>query len=265
MLRSSCLQSDGFEGLGFRRKVTPPDAPSVAPPARLPPGLHDGRVAGIAVCPTPDARERHVLEVTHFLDFGGVVREGSEEIAPPPAHPLVAAVVALHGAETRLDLDRIVHEGEHRIEVTAVEGLIREADQIYVFARHPPAQYRALQRSRRAEFYLLTPAREGAGDHDEVTLRDRASPGRWAPFASISRSSGYRACRTGTPLLSRVRAARYSETMARDKVEVARRVTDAFNRRDVDGAFAELVTPDFEWYPAVVRALAGGGYRGREG
>jgi ketosteroid isomerase-like protein len=53
--------------------------------------------------------------------------------------------------------------------------------------------------------------------------------------------------------------------MARDKVEVARRVTDAFNRRDVDGAFAELVTPDFEWYPAVVRALAGGGYRGREG
>jgi limonene-1,2-epoxide hydrolase len=53
--------------------------------------------------------------------------------------------------------------------------------------------------------------------------------------------------------------------MPRDKVEVARRVTDAFNRRDVHGGFAELVTPDFEWYPAVVRALDGGGYRGREG
>jgi ketosteroid isomerase-like protein len=53
--------------------------------------------------------------------------------------------------------------------------------------------------------------------------------------------------------------------MARDKVEVAKRVTDAYNRRDVDGFFAELATPDFEWLPALTRALDGGGYRGREG
>jgi hypothetical protein len=53
--------------------------------------------------------------------------------------------------------------------------------------------------------------------------------------------------------------------MPRDKVEVARRVTEAFNRRDVDAAFAELATPDFEWYPAIGRALDGGVYRGREG
>ena len=53
--------------------------------------------------------------------------------------------------------------------------------------------------------------------------------------------------------------------MPRDKVDVARRAIDAYNRRDVDGAFAELATPDFEWYPAIVRALDGGGYRGREG
>ena len=50
----------------------------------------------------------------------------------------------------------------------------------------------------------------------------------------------------------------------RDKVDVARRVIDAYNRRDVDGLFAELATPDFEYYPAVVQALDGGGYRGRE-
>jgi hypothetical protein len=31
--------------------------------------------------------------------------------------------------------------------------------------------------------------------------------------------------------------------MSRDKVDVARRATDAFNRRDFDGAFAELGTP----------------------
>jgi ketosteroid isomerase-like protein len=53
--------------------------------------------------------------------------------------------------------------------------------------------------------------------------------------------------------------------MARDKVEVAKQATDAYNRRDVDGFFAELGTPDFEWLPALTRALDGGGYRGREG
>jgi len=54
--------------------------------------------------------------------------------------------------------------------------------------------------------------------------------------------------------------------MSRDKVDVAKRMLDAYNRRDVDGLFAELATADFEWYPAIVRALdGGGGYRGREG
>jgi hypothetical protein len=53
--------------------------------------------------------------------------------------------------------------------------------------------------------------------------------------------------------------------MSRDKVDAANRATDAFNRRDFDGAFAELGTPDFAWYPAITRALDGGvGYRGRE-
>ena len=53
--------------------------------------------------------------------------------------------------------------------------------------------------------------------------------------------------------------------MARDKVDVGKRVVEASNRRDVDGAFAELVTPDFEWHPAIVGALHGAVYRGREG
>jgi ketosteroid isomerase-like protein len=53
--------------------------------------------------------------------------------------------------------------------------------------------------------------------------------------------------------------------MARDKVDVVKRVVEASNRRDVDGAFAELLTPDFEWHPAIVRALDGAVYRGREG
>jgi ketosteroid isomerase-like protein len=53
--------------------------------------------------------------------------------------------------------------------------------------------------------------------------------------------------------------------MPRDKVDVAKRVVDTYNRRDVDGFFAELATPDFELYPGTVSALDGGGYRGPEG
>jgi len=53
--------------------------------------------------------------------------------------------------------------------------------------------------------------------------------------------------------------------MARDKVDVVERVVEALNRRDVDGGFAALVTPDFEWHPAITRALDGAVYRGREG
>jgi ketosteroid isomerase-like protein len=53
--------------------------------------------------------------------------------------------------------------------------------------------------------------------------------------------------------------------MPRDRVEVAKRTVDAYNRRDVDVLFAELATPDFEWHPGLLRALDGGAYRGREG
>jgi ketosteroid isomerase-like protein len=62
---------------------------------------------------------------------------------------------------------------------------------------------------------------------------------------------------------SRLRDTR--DEMPRDKVAVAQGVVDAFNRRDVDALFDEFATPDFEYYPAIVKALDGGGYRGREG
>jgi ketosteroid isomerase-like protein len=53
--------------------------------------------------------------------------------------------------------------------------------------------------------------------------------------------------------------------MSRDKVDLAKRVVDAYNRRDVDTLFAELATSDFEWWPALTRAYEGGCYQGREG
>ena len=53
--------------------------------------------------------------------------------------------------------------------------------------------------------------------------------------------------------------------MSRDKVELAKRVVDAYNRRDIDALFAALATPDFEWWPALTRAYEGGCYQGREG
>jgi ketosteroid isomerase-like protein len=51
--------------------------------------------------------------------------------------------------------------------------------------------------------------------------------------------------------------------MSQANVEIAKRVIDAFNRRDVDGIF-ECVNPDVEWFPAM-SATFGGGLRGREG
>jgi len=49
-----------------------------------------------------------------------------------------------------------------------------------------------------------------------------------------------------------------------ENVEIAKRVIDAFNRRDVEGFFA-LAVPDFEWFPAMAGTAKGGGYRGRDG
>jgi ketosteroid isomerase-like protein len=46
-------------------------------------------------------------------------------------------------------------------------------------------------------------------------------------------------------------------------VEIAKRATDALNRRDWD-AFYGLITVDFEWLPALPGAVEGHGYRGRE-
>ena len=53
--------------------------------------------------------------------------------------------------------------------------------------------------------------------------------------------------------------------MPGDKVDVAKRAIDAFNRRDLEGFFAELATRDFELHGRTVRALGGDVYRGREG
>lgn len=52
--------------------------------------------------------------------------------------------------------------------------------------------------------------------------------------------------------------------MSQANVELAKRVIDAFNRRDVERFFA-LATSDFEWFPAMAGGVVGAGYRGREG
>lgn len=48
-------------------------------------------------------------------------------------------------------------------------------------------------------------------------------------------------------------------------MEIAKRASEIYNRRDVDAFFAEVATPDIEWWPALVRAVEGGCYRGRAG
>src|SRR5207245_9510211 len=52
--------------------------------------------------------------------------------------------------------------------------------------------------------------------------------------------------------------------MSQENIEIAKRVIDAFNRRDVDAIF-ECVKPDVEWFPAMPVTFGGGALRGREG
>jgi ketosteroid isomerase-like protein len=52
--------------------------------------------------------------------------------------------------------------------------------------------------------------------------------------------------------------------VSRETVEIAKRLIDAFNRRDID-QLAELATVDFEWCPAMPGTAAGVSFRGREG
>jgi ketosteroid isomerase-like protein len=53
--------------------------------------------------------------------------------------------------------------------------------------------------------------------------------------------------------------------VSQENVEIVKRVMDAFNRRDMDAAFDEVLAPDFELFPALVGAVEGGSFRGREG
>jgi ketosteroid isomerase-like protein len=53
--------------------------------------------------------------------------------------------------------------------------------------------------------------------------------------------------------------------MTQDKVELAKRAAEAYNRRDVDAFFADLATPDLKWWPALTRGYEGGCYQGRVG
>ena len=52
--------------------------------------------------------------------------------------------------------------------------------------------------------------------------------------------------------------------MSQQNVAVAKRVIDAYNERALD-LLSELVTPDFEFFPAMLREVEGRSYRGRDG
>jgi ketosteroid isomerase-like protein len=52
--------------------------------------------------------------------------------------------------------------------------------------------------------------------------------------------------------------------MSQENVDLFKQGIDAFNRLDVE-AYAQIITPDFEWFPAMPATVEGGGYRGRSG
>ncbi|HME03536.1 MAG TPA: nuclear transport factor 2 family protein [Solirubrobacteraceae bacterium] len=52
--------------------------------------------------------------------------------------------------------------------------------------------------------------------------------------------------------------------MSQENVEIAKALTEALNRLDVD-AWAELSTADFEWFPVLGGTVEGKSFRGPEG
>jgi ketosteroid isomerase-like protein len=52
--------------------------------------------------------------------------------------------------------------------------------------------------------------------------------------------------------------------MSQQSVELFKQGIDAFNRLDVE-AYAQIITSDFEWFPAMPATVEGGGYQGRSG
>jgi ketosteroid isomerase-like protein len=53
--------------------------------------------------------------------------------------------------------------------------------------------------------------------------------------------------------------------MSQANVDIAKRAVDSFSRRDVAAYYDELFTPDYDWFPALVGAVDGDSFRGREG
>jgi ketosteroid isomerase-like protein len=52
--------------------------------------------------------------------------------------------------------------------------------------------------------------------------------------------------------------------MSQENVEVVKRAIDAFNRRDL-AVYDDLYTPEYEWFPALIGAVDGESFQGREG
>jgi hypothetical protein len=52
--------------------------------------------------------------------------------------------------------------------------------------------------------------------------------------------------------------------MPQGNVDIAKRSIDALNRRNLD-VYDDLVTREFEWFPALPSTVEGDGYLGREG
>jgi ketosteroid isomerase-like protein len=52
--------------------------------------------------------------------------------------------------------------------------------------------------------------------------------------------------------------------MSQENVEISKRAIAAFNRLDLDG-LADFLTPECEWYPALLVEVEGAGFRGRAG
>ena len=81
-----------------------------------------GRVALRTTAAQAQGQHYELSEVAHFKDLHVEVREAAEQLRPPAAYPVVAAVAALNSGEAREGLHLVVKASQYGVEVAVVDA-----------------------------------------------------------------------------------------------------------------------------------------------
>ena len=118
-------QPRGFEGLGLRVEVRPPEALPTPRSGDAPDRVVGGNVATCTVTANVQGCDRQFSEIAHFDNLDGEVGKDREQVLPPAADSVVAAIAAFHKTRARDAFDLLVHQCQMGVEVAPVDGVKR--------------------------------------------------------------------------------------------------------------------------------------------